>query len=371
MIVPSEFISSLDGIIDFYTGVPDSLLKDFCAYLSDHKKPEEHIIAANEGNSIALAAGHYLATGKPALVYMQNSGMGNAVNPLISLIDEDVYRIPVLMLIGWRGEPGKHDEPQHVKQGKITLSLLECMGIDYAVIDENSDYRQILKQASASMEKELPFAIVAKKGTFSPYKLVDKKADLSGFSREEALDAIVDSTEDSALFVSTTGKISRELFEIREKKKQGHNRDFLIVGSMGHTSQIAAGIALTGQKKRVYCLDGDGSALMHMGAMALNANSPVGNMVHIVLNNGAHDTVGGQPTVAASLDLTEIARTCGYRNCILCKSEEELKEALKKIQSERGLSFIEVRVKKGSRSDLGRPTVSPVECKKAFMKMFR
>lgn len=367
MIKPSEFISELDQFIDFYTGVPDSLLKDFCAFLSDSKSDHQHIIAANEGNSVALAAGHYLGTGKPSLVYMQNSGLGNTVNPLVSLTDRDVYRIPLLLLVGWRGEPGKKDEPQHVKQGKITTSLLECLGIDYAVIDENSDIKGVLLKARSYLDQELPFAIVVKKGCFEPYQLQHKKADLSDFSREEALDVILEHTDDSGFFVSTTGTISRELFELRGKREQGHNRDFLIVGSMGHTSQIAAGVALSRKEKRVYCVDGDGSVLMHMGSLAVNASVSPDNLVHFVLNNGAHDSVGGQPTVASDLSLDKIASSCGYKNCFSCSNPGELKKALQEVAENKVLSLIEVRVKKGSRKDLGRPTVSPVECKKAFM----
>jgi len=366
MIDPSLFFESLENIVDFYTGVPDSLLKDFCAYLSDHTEKNRHIIAANEGNSIALAAGHYLATGKPSLVYMQNSGLGNAVNPLISLMDQDVYKIPVLLLVGWRGEPGIHDEPQHIKQGKITLPLLECMQVDYVVMDEKSDWESILDTAREYLGRGLPFAIVVRKNTFSNYSLSSKIPDLSDFSREEALKTIIQQSEDTDLFVSTTGKVSRELFELREEEKQPHFRDFLIVGSMGHTSQIAAGVALAKEKRKVFCLDGDGSVLMHMGSLAINGNLPLENMVHIVFNNGAHDTVGGQPTVAGSIDLCSIARSSGYDYCASCSTEEELVRILKEVRNPNKLSFIEVLVKKGARNDLGRPTVSPIDCKNAF-----
>ncbi|MBI9099231.1 MAG: phosphonopyruvate decarboxylase [Spirochaetaceae bacterium] len=368
MINTLEFYKALQPLVDFYTGVPDSLLKDFCAYLSDHLEDDRHIIAANEGNSIALAAGHYLATGKPSLVYMQNSGIGNTVNPLLSLMDADVYGIPVLMLIGWRGEPGVKDEPQHVKQGKITLSLLECMGIDYALMDSSSDMKQILTEAEKHLRENLPFAIVVRKNTFSEYKLLSEKADLSDFPREEALKILVNKSESADMFISTTGKISRELFEIREENNQSHSTDFLIVGSMGHTSQIAAGVALAGKKRQIICLDGDGSMLMHMGSLAVNGNLAMKNMIHLVLNNGAHDTVGGQPTVSKNMDLCAIATACGYKKCLSCSSAEELEKALDSMRKEKVLTFIEVKVKKGARDNLGRPTISPVDCKNAFIK---
>lgn len=370
MINTTDFFNSLQPLVDFYTGVPDSLLKDFCAYLSDHLEENKHIIAANEGNSIALAAGHYLATGKPSLVYMQNSGIGNTVNPLLSLMDEDVYRIPVLMLIGWRGEPGVKDEPQHKKQGKITLSLLECMGINYAVMDENSDMNEILAAAEKNLRDERPFAIVVRKNTFSKYKLLSEKPDLSDFIREDALKVIVKNSDPADMFISTTGKISRELFEIREENNQPHSSDFLIVGSMGHTSQIAAGAANARKDRQIICLDGDGSMLMHMGSVAVNGNMGIHNMIHIVLNNSAHDTVGGQPTVSKDIDLCAIASACGYNQSLSCSNAAELEEALDSVRKENSLSFIEIKVKKGSRDDLGRPTVSPVDCKKAFSGEF-
>lgn len=371
MIDTSLFYKSLTSLVDFYTGVPDSLLKDFCAYISDHAEDDKHVIAANEGNSVALAAGHYLATGRPSLVYMQNSGLGNIVNPLLSLMDEDVYKIPVLLLIGWRGEPGVKDEPQHVKQGKVTLSLLECMGVEYAVMDENSDMSDILYRAEVKLNLGLPYAIVVRKNTFSKYKLISVEPDLSEFNREEAVDTIVRNSLSSDLFVSTTGKISRELFEIREKKKQSHTTDFLTVGSMGHTSQIAASVALANKHKQIICLDGDGSMLMHMGSLAVNGNLGIDNMIHIVINNSAHDTVGGQPTVARGVNLCQIAKACGYGQAISCDNQKDLEKILVTMRNEKCLSFLEVKVKKGSREDLGRPTKTPIECKDAFSREMR
>jgi len=366
MIKPEDFYNKLKHKgLDFFTGVPDSLLKEFCAYLEDHS--DRNIITANEGNSVALAAGHYLATGRPGVVYMQNSGIGNTVNPMLSLVDEDVYNIPLLMLIGWRGEPGKKDEPQHKKQGKVTLSLLECMGIEYIAIDENSDMEHVWDKAEQTLSQKKPFAIVVKKGTFSPYKLQSVQADISDFNKERALDVIVSGLNPEDLIVSTTGKLSRELFELREQKNETHKRDFLTVGSMGHTSQIAMGVALSNPKRDIYCLDGDGSFLMHMGSLAINATLKASNMKHIVFNNSAHDSVGGQPTVAGSLSLSEIAKSCGFKKALTVSDEDGLKQAVTKLVSGE-LEFLEVQVAKGSRADLGRPTISPVQCKENFME---
>ena len=369
MVEIQDFCRELDGICNFFTGVPDSLLKDFCAYLSDTKKPEEHIIAANEGNSVALAAGHFMATGSPACVYMQNSGLGNTVNPLLSLMDEDVYKIPMLMIIGWRGEPGKKDEPQHVKQGKLTLPLLDCMGVPYAVLDQDSDLASVMKEARDGLDKGLPFAIVVKKGSFSSYKLNNKPQDISSFPRESAISLVLESLPESSRIVSTTGKISRELFELREQRKEAHQKDFLVVGSMGHTSQIALGAALSSPETPFCCLDGDGSVLMHMGSMAVNGSFQDLPFVHIMLNNAAHDTVGGQPTVSPNVDFPALAKTVGYRRSFSCSTGDELESILKDVYPRpEGMTFIEVKVAKGSRDDLGRPTVSALDCRLAFQK---
>lgn len=363
------FVDKLDQIVGIYTGVPDSLLKDFCAYLHDHKSNEEHIITANEGNAVGIAAGNYLSTGKSALVYLQNSGIGNIVNPLLSLLDEKVYQIPALFLIGWRGEPGKKDEPQHIRQGELTLSLLECMGVEYSIISENSDIDDVLKSASKELDKRKPYALVVQKGTFSSYSIEENISDLSSLNREFVIEEVAKAFPDD-LFVSTTGKISRELFEVRENHGNTHSRDFLVVGSMGHTSSIAMGVALGCPDKRVICLDGDGSLLMHMGALAVNGQLSTNNMVHIVLNNGAHDTVGGQPTCAAQVNLSRIAENCGYDRSIQISTMEQLRAALENANEsqEKGRVFIEVLVKKGARKELGRPTISAKKCGNNFLE---
>jgi phosphonopyruvate decarboxylase len=366
MIDPGNLYKKLiENGLDFFAGVPDSLLKDFCAYIEDFS--DKNIITANEGNAIGLAAGHYLATGRPGVVYMQNSGIGNAVNPLISLMDEDVYKIPVLLIIGWRGEPGKKDEPQHKKQGKLTLPLIECMGLEYSIVDESTDIEKMWTKAEKLLQNNSPYVLLIKKGVFSPYKLRNIKPDISEMNKEKALEIVVSRLEKQSLIVSTTGKLSRELFEIRERRGETHNRDFLTVGSMGHTSQIALGVALGNPKKTVYCFDGDGSLLMHMGSLAVNASIKAANFRYIVFNNGAHDSVGGQPTVAGSVILSDIAKACGMDRSIRVQTEEELIKGMDRM--EKGdIDFLEILVKKGARSDLGRPTISPVLCKKNFME---
>jgi phosphonopyruvate decarboxylase len=352
--------------VGFFSGVPDSLLKDFCAYITDNAEKQNHIIAVNEGAAAALACGYHLATGRIPLVYMQNSGIGNAVNPLLSLADNEVYRIPFLLVIGWRGEPGVHDEPQHVKQGKVTLSLLESMGIPYAVLEnnENGVNSQIEACFKTIAETGSPYALVIRKDTFAPYTLQKKEEHNAVMTREEAIEEIA--ANRGGIIVSTTGMISRELYELRDKTASGHERDFLTVGSMGHASSIALSIALQSRQLQVTCLDGDGAALMHMGAFASIGALKPRNLCHIVLNNGAHDSVGGQPTVAPFIDMQSMARSCGYTKAYQATTKEELKKIL--AENHDGLTFIEVKVKKGSRKDLGRPKTTPQENKTAFMK---
>ena len=373
MIRPEFFIEKLrENGIDCFAGVPDSLLKNICAYITDYCDAEHNIIAANEGAAVGIAAGHYLATGKPACVYMQNSGEGNIINPLASLTDEEVYNIPVLLLIGWRGRPGVHDEPQHVKQGKVTTGLLNVMGVNYEVLSKEEDKaeKQIAKAIKALQNKEV-FVLVIEKDTFEDYKLQNVEVNNLTMSREEAIQTVADALGEKDCIVSTTGMISRELFEYRAAKGKGHERDFLTVGSMGHASQIALGIAMAKPDRKVWCFDGDGAAIMHMGSMAIVASKAPKNYVHVVLNNGAHDSVGGQPTVGLKIDLPAVAKAVGYKNTCSVDSKEDLAEALKTVVTMEGLTLLEIKVKKGNRKDLGRPTTTPIQNKEALMEFLQ
>ena len=373
MIRPEFFIEKLrENGIDCFAGVPDSLLKNICAYITDHCDAEHNIIAANEGAAVGLAAGHYLATGQPACVYMQNSGEGNIINPLASLTDPEVYNIPVLLLIGWRGRPGVHDEPQHVKQGKVTTGLLNTMGINFDVLSKEEDKaeKQIAKAIDALKKKDV-YALVIEKDTFEDYKLQNvEKNDLT-MSREEAIQTVAAALGEKDCIVSTTGMISRELFEYRAAMNQGHERDFLTVGSMGHASQIALGIAMAKPDRKVWCFDGDGAAIMHMGSMAIVANKAPKNYVHVVFNNGAHDSVGGQPTVGLKIDLPRVARAVGYPHTYSVGTKEDLIDVLNEVKKNNDLSLIEIKVKKGNRKDLGRPTTTPIQNKDALMTFLK
>ena len=373
MITPQFFIEKLqrEGI-EFYAGVPDSLLKNVCAYITDHFDSKHNIIAANEGGAVALAAGYHLATGNVGCVYMQNSGEGNAVNPLASLTDREVYHVPLLLLIGWRGRPGVHDEPQHVKQGKVTTGLLNVMGINYEVLSKEEDKAsvQIEKAMRSIRETGDAYALVVEKDTFDNYSLQNVVKNEYEMSREEAVQTVAASIPNNAVIVSTTGMISRELFEYRTAMGQGHERDFLTVGSMGHASQIALGIALQHPERKVYCFDGDGASIMHMGNMAIVGSKHPNNYVHVIFNNGAHDSVGGQPTVGHEIDLVEIAHAMHYDDAVCVWTPEQLKQALDNVLIE-GLQLIEVRVKKGNRKDLGRPTTTPIQNKEALMDFLK
>ena len=371
MINPKFFIEELGSNgIDFFAGVPDSLLKNICAYIADHKDEQHNIITANEGGAIALAAGYHLATGKIGVVYMQNSGEGNIINPLASLTDKEVYNIPVLLLIGWRGKPGVHDEPQHVKQGKVTTGLLNVMGVNYDVLsqDEEKAAKQIEKAIAIMKATNEVYALVIEKGTFEDYKLQNVEENDLQMTREEAIQTVAASLGKKDVIVSTTGMISRELFETRTAWKQGHERDFLTVGSMGHASQIALGIAMEKADRKVWCFDGDGASIMHMGNMAIVASKHPKNYVHVVFNNGAHDSVGGQPTVGLKIDLPSVAKSVGYKETYSVDNMGKLKSILRSIAKAEGPVFLQVCVKKGNRKDLGRPTTTPIQNKEALMK---
>jgi len=368
MISPEYFYGKLaDMGVGFFTGVPDSLLKHLCAYLKDNVPDDRNIIAANEGCAVGLAAGYHLATNKVPMVYMQNSGMGNATNPLLSLADPDVYNIPMVLVIGWRGEPGVHDEPQHVKQGKVTCTLLDTMGIPYGILPSDEDgCNELLCTCEDHLKRNgSPFAIVVRKDTFSEYKPSKKTEDHPyEMSREDAI-GIIAAKEKGSIFVSTTGMASRELYELRDRNGEPHDSDFLTVGSMGHSSQIALGIALNRPERRIVCIDGDGAVIMHMGGMSTISTMAPGNMTHIMINNGVHDSVGGQPTTSREIDIHGIAQSMGYKHVFTVETKAELEKAL---ECKEGPVFLQVMVRRGNRKDLGRPKSTPAENKNALMK---
>lgn len=367
-----KFVKALNS--DFYSGVPDSLLKSLCNYLMDTYGIDKnhHIVAANEGNCVALAAGYHLSTGKVPVVYMQNSGEGNIINPVASLLNDKVYAIPMIFVIGWRGEPGVHDEPQHVFQGEVTLKLLEDMNIEYFVVDKDTSENDInnkMEEFNELLSNGKQVAFVIKKGALE----FDKKVKYNNnyeMVREEVIKHIVDVTGEDPI-ISTTGKASRELFEIREANNQEHKYDFLTVGSMGHSSSIALGVAINKSDRKVWCIDGDGAMLMHLGAMPVIASVNPNNLVHIVLNNAAHETVGGLPTVSNCINFVNLAKSVGYKNAISVDNYDDLDKELSNAKEKSELTFIEVRCALGAREDLGRPTTTALENKTNFMEFLK
>ncbi len=368
-----EFLNTLKRQFgcEFFTGVPDSQLKELCNYLIS-EEPENHLICANEGNAVAVAAGNYLATGNIPVVYLQNSGIGNIINPVTSLLSETVYGIPCIFIVGWRGEPNVKDEPQHIFQGEITLDMFKVLNISTIVIDENTSLIDLENQFMSLKDifkNGKSLAIIVKKNTFQAGPKLKYKNNFL-LNREEVIKQIsLESSDD--ILVCTTGKASRELFEIRERAQQSHKYDFLTVGSMGHSSSIALGIAKSKPNKKVWCIDGDGAAIMHMGAMAIIGSLKPKNLVHIILNNEAHETVGGMPTASSSLSITAIAKGCGYPKQIRVETQEQLIQALHHTKTHNDLVLIEVCVGLGSRSDLGRPTTTPKQNKKSFCNYIR
>ena len=355
---------------DFYSGVPDSQLKALCNYLMNTYgiDPKHHIIAANEGNCVALAAGYHLATGKVPVVYMQNSGEGNIINPVASLLNDKVYAIPMIFIVGWRGEPGVHDEPQHIFQGEVTVKLLEDMEIATFVIGKDTteyELEQIMNEFKNVLANGKNVAFVIRKGALEYDEQVEYKNDNSMLREDIIKHIVLFSGEDP--IISTTGKASRELFETRVANNQSHKYDFLTVGSMGHSSSIALGVAINKPNKKIWCVDGDGAVLMHMGAMAvIGANKPE-NLVHIVINNGAHETVGGMPTVASSINMVDIAKACGYTYVTSVDDFKGLDKELQLAKERSDLTFLEVKCAIGARDDLGRPTISALKNRKSFM----
>jgi len=359
--------------VDFFAGVPDSLLKGICAYITDTVDETKHIIAANEGNAVALACGHHLATGKIPLVYLQNSGIGNTMNPLVSLTDPEVYGIPMLLLVGWRGRPGEKDEPQHVKQGKITTMIFESIGLPYDILSQDLTVagQQLDRAVAFAKENSTPYALIVIGGTFGKHQLRKKFPEESMLEREKAIQLVADSLDDkNSLILATTGKISRELYEHRVKTN-GRCSDFLNVGSMGHVSQIALGVALSRPRKKIYCFDGDGAALMHMGGMGIVGCSKAANFKHVIFNNGSHDSVGGQPTIGTRISFVAIARGCNYTHACKVSAEAELTKILPEFIGHEGPSLLEIVVKRGSRDNLARPKERPVEIKCNFMDVVK
>lgn len=373
MIDPSRFLKVCEEQgITFFTGVPDSLLKHLNAEIMASLPKDRHVIAANEGTAVGIAMGHYLRTSQPTAVYLQNSGFGNTVNPLLSLADPEVYGIPMLLIVGWRGQPGVNDEPQHVKQGRAMASLLQTLEVPWSVLPQESTAAEhALKGAVATaLANSSPYVLMVEKGTFAEASTEATAATQNSPlpSREEALIAVAGAVGDGPAIVSTTGMLSRELFEYRTVTGRDGSRDFLTVGGMGHASSIGLGIAMSDPDREVWCFDGDGAALMHLGSMSVIAGHASPRYFHVVFNNGVHDSVGGQPTSLGTGRITTVAQALGYRHAASTADLDAVPDAIAELRERGGPSLLELQVRPGSRANLGRPTRTPAEAKGDFMK---
>ena len=370
MINPDNFIKAIkNNKLNFITGVPDSLLKNLTNRINNNFK--KHIISTNEGSAVSFAIGHYLSSKKPGIVYLQNSGLGNIINPITSLAHPKVYGIPMILIIGWRGEiKGTKqvlDEPQHKKQGEITIKQLRLLNIPFRIINQNTKnlFELINKIMKISLKKQTPVAIVVRKNTFKNLNKIDVK-NKKEFLREDVIKEILSVLNTKNTIISTTGMASRELYEIRKKNKQNTSTDFLTIGGMGHASQVASGIAMNIKNKKIICIDGDGSLLMHMGSLGIS--SQFKNLIHILINNKCHDSVGGQPTLGKSIDFSKIAKLCGYKSSILIKKKVNIKKLIGKALKSTKSSFLQINCSKGFRQNLGRPGRNMKKRKILFIK---
>ena len=371
MIDPVDFIDKCEQLgVGFFTGVPDSSMKSLCNAICNKHDSGSHVISVNEGAAVSLASGVHLGNGQVPLVYFQNSGQGNSLNPLISLASKEVFSIPMIILVGWRGKPGSFDEPQHTLQGKVTEEIFKEISIKVILLsgEEEEAYSQLEEACSTAIEDSAPVCILVESGTFSECNLVAKETRDGLPGREDAIERILSMYDKEAVFISTTGKTSREVFEIRQRLGQSHERDFLVVGSMGHCAHISLGLAMARPDVEVICIDGDGSVLMHMGSLPTIGELGCKNLTHVIINNGVHESVGGHRITSPELDFSEVARSCGYSESIRVSDLERLVETLQDWKKIDGPKLIEIMTRAGSRKDLGRPGITPLKVKESFMR---
>ena len=350
---------------DFFTGVPDSVLKELSYYLQNKSK-KNHVIASNEGSAISLGIGHYLSTKKVPCIYMQNSGLSNALNPLISIAHEKVYSIPLILVIGWRGSPNIKDEPQHNVKGQITQSILRLLNIKYTIIRSDTDLKKFEKQIKVGKKKSSIVACLIEQGTFEKIERKKKKNDFYKLDKTLFLKTLLETLEKDTKVISSTGYNSRELIYLRDKYKIKDSRDFYMVGGMGHTVSVALGYSLS-SKKKTLCIDGDGSLLMHLGSIKTAGTFADKNFKYILLNNNSHDSVGGQNTYANDIDFKNLSKSLGFKRFYSITNDKNLKKNIKIFLKDDSLSFLEVKVSNNKIKNLPRPT-DLIKIKKLFMK---
>ena len=363
-------VSSLISLLEknnsrFFTGVPDSVLKGLSSYLQNKDK-KKHIIATNEGSAVSIGIGHYLSTKKVPCVYMQNSGLSNALNPLISIAHKKVYSIPLILIIGWRGSPRIKDEPQHNVKGKITEQILKLLNIKYTILRSSNDLNKFDKQIKIAKKNKSITACLIEQGTLEKNNKITKRKDYYKLNKEFFLKTLLENLEKKTKIISSTGYNSRELMHLREKYKLKNSKDFYMVGGMGHTSSVALGYSLTNKSKTI-CIDGDGSFLMHLGSIKTAATFANKNFKYILLNNNSHDSVGGQSTYTNNIDFKQFSKSLGFKNFYCIKDDKNLKRNIKKFLSGNSLNFLEVKVTNSKIKNLPRPT-DLIKIKNQFMK---
>ena len=352
MIKTEEFISFLTKKkINFFCGVPDSTLNSFLNALSIKKK--KNVIAPNEGGAVALAMGYYLKTKKIPLVYMQNLGLGNATDPLTSLCAPEVYSIPMVLLIGWRGNPHMKDEPQHLVTGKNTLNILKLFKIKTVIIRSNKSFKSIGKIINHSQKFKKIVAIVVPPGIFSKLSVKVKKSNLP--IRSNVIEKILRSVKKNTRIISTIGFSSREFFQVKKEKKIKNGKLFLMVGGMGHASATSLGVHLNSGKNEVICVDGDGAFLMHMGNVATAGVYAKKNFKYILFDNNAHESTGVQPTISNKINFKKIASGFGFKKVYELKTKKDVENKLSKIMKLTQPTFIRIVVATGTFKKLERP----------------
>ena len=355
MIKASTLINSLKkNNSDFFTGVPDSVLKELSFSLKNKNK-KNHIIASNEGAAVSIGIGNYLSTKKIPVIYMQNSGLSNALNPLISIAHKKVYSIPLILIIGWRGSPRVKDEPQHDVKGKITEQILKLINIKYTILRSNSDINKFDKQIKLAKKNKSIIACLIEQGTLEKSTNIKKKQDFYNLDKELFLKNLLENLNKKTKIISSTGYNSRELMYLREKYKFKNSKDFYMVGGMGHTSSVALGYSLSSNNKTI-CIDGDGSLLMHLGSIKTAGTFANKNFKYILLNNNTHDSVGGQSTYANNIDFKKLSKSLGFKKFYSIDNKKNLKTIIKKFMSENNLSFLEVKVTNSKIKNLPRPS---------------
>ncbi len=355
MINPIKFIEFFKrNKISFFTGVPDSTLKNFTYLLN--KEFKNHYPVYNEGSAISLAIGYHLSKKNIACVYLQNSGLSNAINPLISIAHKKVYSIPLLILIGWRGSPkGPPDEPQHHVKGKITKDILKLLDIKTIVLNDENDFSKLKKLINFSKNNNRAVACLIKNNTFKNVNLTfKKKHKKSKIYRKEVLDELLKQIKKKTKIISTTGFTSREIYQLRKEKNYQNGKDFYMVGGMGHAGMVSLGVAIN-EKNQIICLDGDGSILMHMGSLKTQGLFGRKNFKHILLNNNCHESVGEQDTFAEGTNFPKLCKMLGYKNVFEISYKKDLKKKLNSFLKSNGPSFLEIKIRTGTLKNLIRP----------------